>query len=189
MPHKSAEERSAYQKAYREANKERMVELNRAYRERKGEEIREKKRAYREANKEAIRAKDRERWRADREVNLAKAKEWRSQNKDWIHEYNKKYIQENAEAIRKHVKAVRTGPKREYILGLRRKANKASYDRHIEEYRARGRARMRRDTNELAPHYVANALGISKALLTPELYEAKRLQLMILRSLKNEKHN
>ena len=53
MPY-SKEERRAYDKAYKEANKDKIKEQSKAYREANKEKIKEQDRAYREANKEKI---------------------------------------------------------------------------------------------------------------------------------------
>ena len=54
MPHKNTEERKAYHKAYREANKEKRTEYSKSWYQANKEKILEQKKAYREANKEKI---------------------------------------------------------------------------------------------------------------------------------------
>lgn len=191
MPIKDPVARAAWHKAYRQANKERLYELGKAYRERLGETLKAKKRAYRKANKEAVNAKGREYWRENREVNLAKSAEWRAKNKDYLREFNKEYRKQNLEKVKAKAKEYRNGPKRDELLKKKAEWGYANYRKDIEVSRAKASERMRKDAEELSPSYIAVLLQIPRKVLTPELIEAKRMQMLIQRKLKeieNETH-
>ena len=70
----------AYQKAYREANKEKIAEQQKAYREANREKINKQAKEYREANKEAIKVRN---------------ALYRKKNKKVIAEYKKNYQKKN----------------------------------------------------------------------------------------------
>lgn len=191
MPIKDPIARAAWQKAYREANKERLKELGKAYRERVRETRNAQKRAYREANKERINAKGREDWWKNREANLAKSAEWRANNKELLKEINRRYREENLEKVKAKAKEYRNGPKRDELLKKKAEWCYANYRKDIEASRAKASERMRKDAEELAPSYVAVLLQVPRKVLTPELIEAKRVQMLIQRKLKeieNEPH-
>lgn len=77
--------RAAYMKAYREANRERLLASEAAYRE---------------ANREAIRAKIKAHYESNAEVYKAKAKQWAENNPDRRAAISKKYKQENPDVYR-----------------------------------------------------------------------------------------
>ena len=187
MPIKDPVARAAWQKAYREANLERIKAVNKAYRESLGETLKAKKRAYREANKEAINAKGREYWWENRETRVAQNTEWRANNKDYISEFNKEYRKQNLEKVKAKAKAWRNGPKRDEILKKKAEWGYASYRKDIEASRAKSRELMRKYTEEVSPSYVAALLQVPVKVLTPELIEAKRMQMLIQRKLKEIK--
>ena len=187
MPIKDPVARAAWHKAYREANLERIKAVNKAYRESLGETLKAKKRAYREANKEAINAKGREYWRENREVRTVKHAEWRASNKELIKEINRRYREENLEKVKAKAKEYRNGPKRDELLKKKAEWGRANYHKDIEASRAKASERMRKDAKELAPSYIAVLLQIPRKVLTPELIEAKRMQMLIQRKLKEIK--
>ena len=187
MPIKDPVARAAWQKAYREANLERIKEVNKAYRERLGETLKAKKRAYREANKDAINAKGREYWWENRETRVAQNAEWRANNKDYIREFNKEYRKQNSERVKAIAKARRNGPKRAEILKEKAEWSYANYRKDIEASRAKSREIMRKYTEEVSPSYVAALLQVPVKVLTPELIEAKRMQMLVQRKLKEIK--
>jgi hypothetical protein len=187
MPIKDPVARAAWHKAYREANLERIKAVNKAYRESLGDTLKAKKRAYREANKEAINAKGREYWWENREAKVAKHAEWRASNKDLIREGNRRYREQNLEKVKAIAKARRNGPKRDEILKKKAKWGYASYRKDIEVSRERARAVALKQTKELTPSYVAVLLQVPRKVLTPELIEAKRMQMLIQRKLKEIK--
>ena len=184
MPLKDPVARAAWDKAYREANLERLKELGKAYRERVRETRNAKKLAYREANKERINAKGREDWWKNREVNLAKSAQWRANNRKLLKEINRRYREQNLEQVKAGEKARRNGPKRAEILKKKAEWCHANYRKDIEASRARASKYMRRSAKELAPSYVAVLLRVPVKVLTPELIEAKRVQMLIQRKLK-----
>tara|TARA_R110000803_G_scaffold72053_1_gene135555 strand:+ start:212 stop:910 length:699 start_codon:yes stop_codon:yes gene_type:complete len=107
---KERDSKKAYNKAYREANKERMKAYNKAYNEANKEANKEKKKAYNkaynEANKEERRAKgkayreaNKEEHKAYREANKEKAKAYYEANIDKIKAYNKEYRANNKEKL------------------------------------------------------------------------------------------
>lgn len=76
----------AYQRAYREANKETIVEYRRAYYQANKETIEEKKRAYCEANRDKIAERKRAYREANREEILEKQSAYREANRAKIRE-------------------------------------------------------------------------------------------------------
>ena len=184
MPIKDPVARAAWHKAYREANLERLKELGKAYRERVRETRNAQKRAHREANKERINAKGREDWWKNREANLAKSAQWREKNKELLKEINKRYREQNLEKVKAVAKARRNGPKRDEILKKKAKWCYANYRKDIEASRAKSKEIMRKYAEELAPSYVAVLLRVPVKVLTPELVEAKQVQMLIKRKLK-----
>lgn len=191
MPIKDPVARAAWQKAYQEANKERIAEVGKAYRERVRETRNAQKRAYREANRERINEKGREDWWKNREVNLAKSAEWRANNREYARNFNRRYREENLEKLKAKQKEYRNGPKRDEFRKKKAEWSYANYRKDIEASRAKANERMRKDIEELAPSYVAVLLQIPRKVLTPELIEAKRVQMLIQRKIKeieNEPH-
>ena len=191
MPLKDPIARAAWDKAYREANKERLTEQGKAYRERVRETRNAQKRAYREANRERINAKGREDWWKNREANLVKSAEWRAGNKEYVRDFNRRYRKENLEKVKAKEKEYRNGPKRGELLKKKAEWGYANYRKDIEASRAKASERMRKDAKELAPSYIAVLLQIPRKVLTPELIEAKRVQMLIQRKIKeieNEPH-
>ena len=81
---------SVINKAYGEANREKLRELNKAYREANKEKIIERKKAYAEANKEKI---------------AEKVKAYKEANKEKLKETAKAYYEANKEKIVEKVKA------------------------------------------------------------------------------------
>ena len=79
MPPKTAEAKAAYNKAYREKNKEDISAYEKPYREKNKDPIAAYQKAYREKNKEAI-------------------KSYREKNKEARLAYNKDYYEKNKEA-------------------------------------------------------------------------------------------
>ena len=188
MPIKDLIARAAWHKAYREANLERIKAVGKEYREKLGETLKAKKRAYREANKDAINAKGREYWWENRDAKVAKHAEWCANNKELISELNKRYREQNPEKVKAKAKAYRNGPKRDEILQKKAEWCHTNYRKDIEASRAKSREIMRKYTNELAPSYVAALLQVPVKVLTPELIEAKRIQMLIQRKLKETKN-
>jgi hypothetical protein len=90
----SEEERKArkreHNKAYREANKEKIAARNKAYYEANREKILKERKAYHEANRERV---------------LKKRKAYREANRDSILDYNRKYLKTYREANKEKIAA------------------------------------------------------------------------------------
>jgi hypothetical protein len=102
---KSTEEQKAYQKAYYEANKEKINAINKAYNEANKEKIKEYQKeynkAYYEANKDKHKAYQKEYYEATKEANKEQKKErnklFYQANKEYYKKYNKAYREANKE--------------------------------------------------------------------------------------------
>lgn len=70
-----------YNKAWREANKDKVASRNKNYREAHKEKIAEYKRAYYQANKEKIGAKNKAWEEANKEANKKRIRDWRAKNR------------------------------------------------------------------------------------------------------------
>ena len=92
------EEKRAYMKAYREANKESLAAKKKAYREANKEKIASKDKAYREANKDKKKAYR----EANKEKIAAKLKAYKEANKEKITAQNKAYGEANKEKRNAH---------------------------------------------------------------------------------------
>ena len=77
--------KSAYSRAYREANREKIASKNRAYRESHREELAAKARAYYDANREKIMAKQKAYRESHREELAAKARAYREAKREGNH--------------------------------------------------------------------------------------------------------
>ena len=121
------EEKRAYNKAYREANKEKARAYQQAYREANREAILVKQKAYREANKEHKAATD----KAYRETNKERLsdyhKTWRDNNKECRAAYDKHY--RSIPEIRDREKARKSTP--EYRV--KERANKSRLEYRLRE--------------------------------------------------------
>jgi 5-methylcytosine-specific restriction endonuclease McrA len=82
MPYADPEARRAYNRHYREANKERLTAYIKDWREKHRDELSEKQRQRRQENLAEIRAKERAYGEAHREARAARAKKWREDNPD-----------------------------------------------------------------------------------------------------------
>lgn len=74
------------------ANKEAVSAYGRAYRDANAEKIRERERARYGKNVEACRQANRASAKLNREKNTARERKWRSRNKDKVRGYNRKYV-------------------------------------------------------------------------------------------------
>jgi hypothetical protein len=91
--------KKTYDKAYREANKDKMAEWHKAYREANKEKIAEKKKAWCEANKEKVAEKLKAYYEENKEKIAERIKDYYEANKEKINERNKTYREENKEKI------------------------------------------------------------------------------------------
>jgi len=99
MPPKCREEKLAYAKAYRKANKEEISAKKKAYYEANKEKVKAQVKAYREANKETVAAARKAYREANKEEISAKKKAWDEANKDKLIAYFKDYREANKEKV------------------------------------------------------------------------------------------
>jgi len=93
MPYKNPEDKIAYQKEYREKNKEKIKALTKAWYERNKEKAIAKKKAWTEKNKERVRATKKAWTERNRERSNASKKAWDERNP----EYRKTWNEDNKE--------------------------------------------------------------------------------------------
>ena len=93
------EEKAAYSRAYQEANKEKIAEQRKAYYESNKKKILAYQKAYREANKKKIAAYQKAYGEANTEKKAAYKKAYYIANKEKITECNKAYKEANRERI------------------------------------------------------------------------------------------
>lgn len=109
MPHKSKEERKAYNAAYYASHREELQTYQREYRRANLEEVREHHKAYDQAHKEHIasyqkqyRETHREQWAAYREARRERVKQYGEEYKERVAAQTARYYQEHrAEAFAK----------------------------------------------------------------------------------------
>ena len=99
MPPKCREEKLAYAKAYRKANKEEISAKKKAYYEANKAKVKAQVKAYREANKETVAAARKAYREANKEEISAKKKAWDEANKDKLIAYFKDYREANKEKV------------------------------------------------------------------------------------------
>jgi hypothetical protein len=87
VPDDSKARKKAYNKAWREANKDKIDAQRKAYREANKEKVNALQRSSYERNKESRRAKDRERYEKEKPKRLAGVKAWRDRNPGKVREY------------------------------------------------------------------------------------------------------
>jgi 5-methylcytosine-specific restriction endonuclease McrA len=100
----NAEKVKARKKAYREANAEKI----KAYYEANAEKIKARRKAYREANAEKEKARQKARREANAEKEKARHKAYREANAEKIKAYSKAWGEANAEKIKAHSQRRRT---------------------------------------------------------------------------------
>jgi len=110
----SKEEKAAYQRAYREANREKENAKKRAYHEANREKILARKKAYREANKEKIKAYR----EANKEKIDAYQRAYREANREKVLAYKKTYYETNKEKVLTYARAYKKA-NREKIASLK----------------------------------------------------------------------
>lgn len=170
-PKRTKEEARAYQRAYYQANKERAKALVKEFHKKNPDYMKE----YYQANKEKITARRKEYQAANREKISAKQREYRH-----------KAFAENPERIRIQRRAKKARQKAKDPVAWNAKAAKANVNA------------QKKMVAELTDSYVRQKLArdskdgprkISAKDIPQSLVEAKRLQLLILRRMKNEEHN
>ena len=101
----SKEEKAAYKKAYREANKEKILAKEIAYRKANRENLAAKQRAYAQANKEKVVAKNKAWYEANREKVIASQKAYREANREKRAAIKKAWYEANKEEVIAKTKA------------------------------------------------------------------------------------
>ena len=170
-PKRTKEEARAYQRAYYQANKERIKAQVKEFNVKNPDYMKE----YYKANKEKIKENRKVYQVANREKITAKYKEWRH-----------KAFAEDPEKIRKQRREKKAREKAR---------DPAAYNAKMAKYNINAQKKM---VAELTDSYVRQRISrenddgprkISSKDIPQSLVEAKRLQLLILRKLKNEKDN
>ena len=95
----SKEEKAAYVKAWREANKEKVRAYTKAYREANKDKIKVIKKAYREANKDKIAAKVSAYYEANKDKHKVTMKAYREANKEKVAATKKAWAVANADKV------------------------------------------------------------------------------------------
>lgn len=170
-PKRTKEEAREYQRAYYQANKERIKAMVNEFHKKNPDYTKE----YYQANKEKIKAKREEYRAANKEQIAAKQREWRHKN-----------FAENPEQVRIQRRAKKARQKAKDPAAFNAKAAKANINA------------QKKMVAEITDSYVRQKLArdpkdgprrISAKDIPQSLVEAKRLQLLILRRTKDEKHN
>jgi len=136
---------AAYNRKYRQSNREKIAVYNREYRQNNKEKVAAYKREYRQENKEEIAAYKREYRQENKEEIAAGQRKYRQNNKEEITAYNREYYQENKEEI--------AANKHEYYQENKEKV--AAYNREYrqenkEEIAARERKYRQNNKEEIA---------------------------------------
>lgn len=99
------EKLKAYHKAHYEANKDKIKDREKAYREANKDKIKDRQKAYREANKDKINEFQKAYYKANKDKIKDRKKAYREANKDKIAESNKKWYKANKERVKEYGKA------------------------------------------------------------------------------------
>ena len=127
------EQKKAYSKAYREANKEKIAEQKKRYRENNKEKVAEQKKAHYEANKEEV---------------LRKKKGYYQNNKEKIKDYQKVYNELNKEKVLARNKQYRDNNKEKVsnCKKLNYKANREKILARNKQYREANKEKLKEIT-------------------------------------------
>lgn len=171
---------------YYKARREKMAKIGRVYQEASREKIAERKRAWYAENRE----NEAKRRRAYREANREKVLEIQ---RDWYTENREKVAKRRRENLAERSRAYRAA-NREKMAERKRARQEASREKKTEWSRAwyadnreKAREHSRKCIEKLSNSYVAGRIGISTKLAPPDLIEAKREQLKLVRLLKEKK--
>ena len=93
------EKLAAKQRKYRQENKEKLAAYFREYRQENKEKLAARKRKYRQENKEKVAANNREYYQQNKEKIAANQREYRQENKEKVAAYFREHYQENKETI------------------------------------------------------------------------------------------
>ena len=125
MSFKCVEKRRAYDKAYKEANKEELAAYKKAWYQANKEKIAAKHKAYYEANKKEITDYKRSYQKANKEEIASKRKRYYEANKEKIAAKHKTYSEANKEEIAAYRRSYKKANKERYAsMTARRKALK-----------------------------------------------------------------
>jgi hypothetical protein len=169
-PTRTDEERRAYQRAYYQANKERITALTKKWQQENKERMREIVRDWQKKNPERFKELT-QRYRANNKEHIRQVAK----------EGAKRRFAENPEKVREARKALKA---RQMVKDP---------DKYLENRRRYVRVSGKRRTEEIRDGYVAHLLAKSTGFrlqaenLPKELIEAKRLQLLIRRELNEER--
>lgn len=100
MPHKDAEKRLAYHRAYNTANKEKLAAQNKAYQEANAEKVKATHKAYYESHKEAIKAHGQSYRLANRDKQIIRSRTYYMNNRDKQAAYMAVYRAANLEKLK-----------------------------------------------------------------------------------------
>lgn len=141
------EELKAKQMAYRQDNRDRILEYKEMYRKKNADKINEYTKQYEEANREILKEKKRIYNQKNKEVLAKKCKDYAQTHKEQIREYKKKWVEENKDRVKETFKKYREENKevvskkgKDYYAANKekcRKAMKEYREKNIELCRAR----------------------------------------------------
>jgi len=145
MSHRDPEKKRACNRAYYQANREKLLAS---------------KRAYREANREKIRARKRARYEANREKVLAYGRAYRKANLEKVHAYERARYEANREKVIAYGRAYRKA-NLEKLLASKRAYREANRENVLASQRASFR---RRSTDRKIMSFTKLALLLDKTL-------------------------
>jgi hypothetical protein len=150
------------QRERRKVNKDRVLDYEQKYRDANREKLQERLRQHREANRAKMAALDHARYVANKEKYLDRSRQWSKKNRDRRIAWRRKWEKENPEIV------------------LR---NRALYKKR---HRGKINESKRLRTKHMTDEYIATRLNVPASTIKkyPELLEAKREQIKILRELK-----
>ena len=97
--------RAEYQRAYYEANRDKVAERQRAYREANRDKVAERQRAYREANRDKVAEYQRAYYEANRDKVAERQRAYYEANRDKVAEYQRAYYEANRDKVAERQRA------------------------------------------------------------------------------------
>lgn len=143
-------DRSEYQRAWYEANKEAIKAKAKQYREQNKEKIKEWQKAHYEINKEGIKAKSKEWHKNNRDQARERAKRYREDNRERLAQVSREYYESNKEVLKEKVKQYRLAnlEKVKETKKLYAKANQEQIKTSQKAYREANRERLKEKDKE-----------------------------------------